>query len=88
MSTEGRPRRRSSTDLASPKKRMRQLPQSEWQVLIKEHHEGYIDWRTYEANQIRLAANTRPGPHNAGGAVKEGLLFCKALPAAAIAVGV
>ena len=45
---------------------MRQLPQSEWQVLIKEHHEGYIDWQTYEANQIRLAANTRPGPHNAG----------------------
>jgi hypothetical protein len=38
------------------KKRMRHLPQSEWQVLIKEHHEGFIDWRTYEANQARLAA--------------------------------
>jgi hypothetical protein len=32
------------------KKRMRHLPQSEWQVLIKDHHEGFIDWPTYEAN--------------------------------------
>jgi len=48
-----------------PQKRMRHLPQSEWQVLIKEHHEGYIDWRTFEGNQVRLAGNTRPGPHKA-----------------------
>ena len=52
---------------------MRHLPQSEWQVLIKEHHEGFIDWPTYEANQARLAANTRPGPHKVGGAVKSRL---------------
>ena len=61
------------------KKRMRHLPQSEWQVLIKEHHEGYIDWRTYEANQARLAANTRPGPHNAGQAVREGSALLQGL---------
>ena len=46
---------------------------------IKEHHEGYIDWQTYEANQIRLAANTRPGPHNAGGAVREGVALLQGL---------
>src|SRR6516165_3875422 len=54
------------------KKRVRNLPRAEWQVLIPEHHPGFIDWQTYEANQERIARNTRPGPHQAGGAVREG----------------
>lgn len=54
------------------RKRVRRLPRSEWQVVIPEHHPGFIDWRTYEANQTRIAKNTRPGPHKAGGAVREG----------------
>src|SRR6516165_4394926 len=33
------------------KKRVRHLPRAEWQVLIPEHHPGFIDWQTYEANQ-------------------------------------
>ena len=33
---------------------------------------GYIDWTTFEANQKRLAQNTRPRPHQRGGAVREG----------------
>src|SRR4051795_13018283 len=50
--TYGRTRQETTLDgSGAAKKRMRHLPQSEWQVLIKEHHEGYIDWRTYEANQ-------------------------------------
>jgi DNA invertase Pin-like site-specific DNA recombinase len=56
----------------SRRKRLKQLPRDQWQVLIKEHHQGYIDWQTYEANQQRIARNTRPGPHKAGGAVREG----------------
>jgi hypothetical protein len=35
------------------KKRVRKLPQSQWSVLIQNHHEGFIDWSTYEANRIR-----------------------------------
>ena len=54
------------------KKRVRQLPRSQWQVLIPEHHPGFIDWQTYETNQARIAKNTRPGPHKVGGAVREG----------------
>jgi hypothetical protein len=54
------------------RKRIRLLPRDHWQVLIKEHHEGFIDWQAYEANQQRIARNTRPGPHKAGGAVREG----------------
>ncbi|WFU14640.1 recombinase family protein [Bradyrhizobium sp. CB3481] len=52
------------------KKRIRFLPRYQWQVLIPEHHPGFIDWQTYEANQQRLAANTRPQPHKGGGAVR------------------
>ena len=54
------------------RKRVRQLPRSQWAVLIPEHHAGFIDWETYEANLARIASNTRPRPHESGGAVREG----------------
>ena len=60
-------------------KRVRKLPRSEWQVLIPDHHPGFIDWRTYEANQDRIAQNTRPGPHKVGGAVREGSALLQGL---------
>ena len=58
---------------------MRRLPQAQWAVLIREHHEGYIDWATYEANQSRLGANIKPRPHEAGGAVREGTALLQGL---------
>ena len=61
------------------KKRVRHLPRSQWQVLIPEHHPGFIDWQTYEANQARIAKNTRPGPHKVGGAVREGSALLQGL---------
>ncbi len=61
------------------RKRVRKLPQSQWGVLIHEHHEGYIDWATYEANQTRIASNTRPQPHKGGGAVREGAALLQGL---------
>ncbi len=54
------------------KRRSRKLPQSQWAVLIHEHHEGYIDRATYDANQTRIGTNIRPRPHQPGGAVREG----------------
>jgi DNA invertase Pin-like site-specific DNA recombinase/predicted DNA-binding transcriptional regulator AlpA len=54
------------------RKRMRQLPRSEWAVLIHDHHEGFLDWETFERNQARIAQNTRPRAHESGGAVREG----------------
>jgi excisionase family DNA binding protein len=53
--------------------RRRRLAASEWEVLIPEHHKGFLDWATWQANQTRIAANTRPVAHAAGeGAVREG----------------
>ncbi len=54
------------------KKRARHLPMDQWSVLIRDHHPGFIDWTTFAANQARLDSNTRPQPHQAGGAVREG----------------
>jgi DNA invertase Pin-like site-specific DNA recombinase/uncharacterized protein YndB with AHSA1/START domain/transposase len=54
------------------KQRIRHLPIEQWAVLIPEHHPGFIDWSTFQANQARLDANTRPRPHQPGGAVREG----------------
>lgn len=61
------------------KKRTRHLPRPEWSVLIPEHHPGFIDWTTYEANQARLGTNTRPQPHQGGGAVREGTALLQGL---------
>jgi DNA invertase Pin-like site-specific DNA recombinase/predicted DNA-binding transcriptional regulator AlpA len=54
------------------RKRIRHLPMDQWAVLIPDHHPGFIDWATFQANQARLDSNTRPRPHQAGGAVREG----------------
>ena len=56
----------------SVKKRIRHLPLEQWAVLLPDHHPGFIDWVTFQANQARLDSNTRPKPHHSGGAVREG----------------
>lgn len=33
-------------------------PMEQWDVLLKNHHQGYIDWDEYERNQRQLAHNT------------------------------
>ncbi|WP_186094283.1 recombinase family protein [Burkholderia gladioli] len=43
-------------------------PFEEWEVLLKDHHEGYIDWAEFERNQKLLAANA----YGKAGDVKSG----------------
>lgn len=60
--------------------RRRQLPMDEWQTLIVDHHQGYISWDTYLANQARIDTNTRPQAHQPGtGAVREGCALLQGL---------
>src|SRR6266849_2416644 len=62
------------------KKRVRKLPQSQWSVLLPDHHQGFIDWSTYESNRARITANTHPRPHQSGGgAVREGSALLQGL---------
>jgi predicted DNA-binding transcriptional regulator AlpA len=52
---------------------------AEWSLLLAEHHTGYIDWPTFQANQARIDANVHPQPHQAGGAVREGAALLQGL---------
>ncbi|PTB21723.1 serine recombinase [Trinickia symbiotica] len=56
-------------------------PFGEWEVLLREHHEGYIDWAEFERNQKLLAANAygKAGDVKSargGQALLAGLLGC------------
>jgi len=56
-------------------------PMGAWEVFIKDHHQGYIDWAEFERNQALLAGNayghvgdTKSG--RGGRALLAGLLCC------------
>jgi hypothetical protein len=58
-----------------------ELPRDQWEVLIRDHHPGYITWEDYLANEARLAANrTNAGerPPREGTALCQGIVFCGA----------
>ena len=58
----------------------RRLAATDWEVLIPDHHEGFIDWAAYQGNQARINANTRPVAHAAGeGAIREGTALLQGL---------
>jgi DNA invertase Pin-like site-specific DNA recombinase len=56
---------------------------SEWMVLIRDHHPGYISWEQYERNQMTLAENTHgkyPAQRKSGRggrALLAGILRCR-----------
>jgi DNA invertase Pin-like site-specific DNA recombinase len=54
-------------------------PRAEWPVLIHDHHEGYLSWADYLANEAKLAANrTNAGarPPREGSALCQGIITC------------
>src|SRR5205809_875814 len=54
------------------RKRSRRLPMKEWPVLLHHHHVGFLDWPTFQANQVRIRSKARAERHQSGGAVREG----------------
>lgn len=50
--------------------RTRLLPREEWEVLIPDHHPGYVAWERWERIQGELRVNWRPPRGHAGGAVR------------------
>jgi len=61
------------------KYRLRRLPRDQWRVLLPGHHEGYIDWETFEANRERIRAN-RPAFRGPGaGSVRGGSALLQGL---------
>jgi len=57
-------------------------PRKDWEVLIRDHHEGYISWLDYENNQRTIHGNANmkgemvPGSVRNGGGLLVGLLRC------------
>ena len=59
--------------------RTRLLPRDEWQVLIPDHHPGFVSWERFEQIQDQLRANSRPRRGEGGGAVREGAALLQGL---------
>jgi excisionase family DNA binding protein len=63
-----------------PKKRLKQMAQEDWHVLIKDHHEGYISWEEFERNRERIRSNGRSaeggGAPREGNSLLQGLIVC------------
>jgi hypothetical protein len=56
-----------------------ELPRQDWEVLLLDHHRGYLSWEQYLANQAKLAANrTNAGarPPREGSALCQGIVLC------------
>lgn len=60
------------------------VPREQWEVVIKDHHERYIDWETFLANQKQIETNigelgrmgVAHGAAKSGPALLAGLLRC------------
>ena len=50
---------------AGPGRATATAPLEEWEVLLKGHHEGYIDWAEFDRNQTQLAPNDYAKPRGA-----------------------
>ena len=56
-------------------------PLEQWEVMLKDHHEGYIEWSEFERNQATLAGNNyrKPGSGKSGRggrALLAGIITC------------
>lgn len=66
-----------------PRRRVRPRDRDAWMVLLRDHHEGYIDWDCFERIQAMLAKNsqarvaTAPGAAKRGVALLTGLVRCR-----------
>src|SRR5579864_1780501 len=81
----GRTRTRTKmVDGRARKSRSHRLPQDQWEVVIPNHHEGYISWEQYMQNQKQIRSNAgcngrmeeTIGAAKAGPSLLAGLLRC------------
>jgi excisionase family DNA binding protein len=63
-----------------PAKRVKRVSKEDWHVLIKGHHDGFINWEQFEKIQERIRANRRglggPGAPREGDSLLQGLVVC------------
>ena len=74
-----RTEKRVDPDTGQVLSRDRVVPREQWEVLIPDHHPGFITWEKYEANTARLRSNWRGPRDQPGGAVREGRALLQGL---------
>ena len=74
-----RTEKRVDPDTGQVLSRDRVVPREQWEVLIPDHHPGFITWDKYEANTARLRSNWRGPRDQPGGAVREGRALLQGL---------
>src|SRR6266850_1873904 len=76
----GKTRHETILDAAGMRrKRLRRLPRSEWQVLIPEHHPGFIDWQSSSV-EWPLPLRHRAGAHACAPAISIPEVLCGRIP--------
>lgn len=68
-------RSKTVVGLEGGQKRVRRQVQrrrEDWKVLIRDHHEDYIDWEVYQSNQTMIAQNDNAKGSAVRGAIKQG----------------
>lgn len=73
--------RRRAVDKPDSRETYVHLPRSDWQVLIKDAHPGYISWEEFERNEATLQANipewvTRHTRSNTSKPILQGRAIC------------
>jgi DNA invertase Pin-like site-specific DNA recombinase len=75
----GRRRERKSGKHPSGRGRTLLRDPEQWQIVIHDHHQGYIKWEEFERNQMQLRENTAAEANYRGGAVKAGAALLSGL---------
>lgn len=75
-------RRKRHYDPVAKKTHVEMVPSSQWEVVIPDHHEGYVTRDEYDENQTILrnngyAAAMSRGAAREGSALLQGLVYCK-----------
>lgn len=74
-----RTEKRVDPDTGQVLSRDRVVPREQWQVLIPDHHPGFITWEKYETNTAKLRGNWRGPRDQPGGAVRDGRALLQGL---------
>jgi DNA invertase Pin-like site-specific DNA recombinase len=68
-------------DKGQPRRISRREPKEQWLALIPHHHDGYVDWETFQRIQNMISENTLAGGGTGaprrGMALLAGLLHCR-----------
>ena len=75
----GRHRRERKSGHQSGHRRREVRAPEQWQIVIHDHHPGYISWEQFERNQTQLRENTATEANHRGGAVKGGVALLSGL---------